>query len=220
MKKTALFLSVLSLSLTSGVSASQADYHVWQDGETGMSMSYPDTWRQGNSKAPDDILTLLAPNDDGGEPVCRVRAREDGRFEFYPIGYSAAVQQKAYNEEFWNNYLASYDRVMIHDYKETTGIGRGFGSSVIASYKTKHPVEGRQRSALLASGLYNGTAYIFECSADTVVFNNWYGRFASILKSMDTRKVTHELVRGDNPDMSGHNTVGFKDKTERYRFNQ
>ena len=220
MKIPALFLSVLGLSLTSGVSASQADYYVWQDAVTGVSLSYPDTWRMGSNKAPDDVITLLAPNDEGGTPECRLRAREDARFEYYPIQYADAVQKKAYSKEFWNDYLASYDRVMIHEFHETAGLGRGFGSAVVASYKTTYPIEGQQRSALLATGLYNGTAYILDCSADTIVFNDWYGRFGSILKSIDTKKVTHELVQGENPDMSGHNTVGFKDKTERYRFNQ
>jgi hypothetical protein len=220
MKHTALFLSVLSLSLTGGVSASQADYFVWQDGETGVSLSYPDTWRQATNVAPDDVLTLFAPNDNGGEPQCRVRARDDKRFEFYPVQYSAEAGTVGYGREFWDSYLASYDRVMVHDFKEETGLGRGFGSSVIASYKTTHPVEGQQRSSLLASGLYNGTAYIVDCSADTIVFNEWYPQFTSFLKSVDTKKVTHELIQGENPDMSGNHTVGFKDKTERYRFNQ
>ena len=220
MKKTALFLSVLGLSLTSGVSASQADYYVWKDGKTGVSMSYPDTWETVSNRAPDDVITLLAPNDDGGTPQCRVRARDDSRFEYYPMKFSADVQKKAYSKEFWDDYLASHDSVIIHEFHEVSGIGRGYGSSVVASYKTTHPVEGQQRSALAAVGLYNGTAYIFECSADTIVFNDWYPHFGSILKSIDTKKVTHELVQGDNPEMSGHNTVGFKDKTERYRLNQ
>lgn len=220
MKNTALFLSILGLSLTGGVSASQADYNVWQDGETGLSMSYPDTWRQINNHGPDDMITLLAPNDGGGNPKCRVRAREDTRFEYYPAHYATAVQRKAYSEGFWSDYLASHDKVMIHKYNEVSGIGRGFGSSVVASYKTTHPVVGTQRSALLTAALYNGTAYILECSADTVVFNNWYASFGSILKSIDTKKVMHELIEGNNPDMSGHVTVGFKDRTERYRYNQ
>ncbi|MGB1077486.1 MAG: hypothetical protein ACPG05_04195, partial [Bdellovibrionales bacterium] len=130
------------------------------------------------------------------------------------------VQKDAYSEEFWSEYLASHDQVIIHDFHEPAGIGRGFGSSVVASYKTTHPVEGQQKSALISAALYNGTAYIFECSADTVVFNDWYPHFSSILKSIDTKKVTHELIQGENPDMSGHVTVRYKDKTERYSFNQ
>ncbi len=222
MKNIALFLSVFGLSLAGGVSASQADYFVWQDTATSVNLSYPDTWRQGNNKEPDDVITLLAPNDDGGTPQCRLRSREDKRFEFYPIEFATAVQRTAYSKEFWDDYLASYDRVMIHDFKETTGLGQGFGSSVVASYKTTYPVAGQQRSSLLAVGLYNGTAYILDCSADSIIFNDWYADFGSILKSLGTKKVTHELVQGDNSDMSlsTSGAIGFKDKTERYRFNQ
>ncbi len=220
MKNIALFLSVCGLSLTSGVSASQADYFVWQDSVTGVNLSYPDTWRQGNNRAPDDLITLLAPNDDGGTPQCRVRARKDGRFGFYPVEFAADVQKVAYGREFWDVYLSSHDDVVVHDFKETTGLGRGFGSSVLSSYKTTYPVKGQQRSALLAVGLYNAKTYIFECSADTEVFNDWYPRFSSILKSLDTKKVNHELLQGENADMTLSRSVGFTDKTKRYRFNQ
>lgn len=219
MKTTALFLSVLGLSLASGVSASMADYYVWKDGKTGVSLSYPDTWRVTTNKAPDDVITLLAPNDGGGTPECRVRVREDARFEYYPVRYAKAVQKVAYSQEFWSDYLASYDRVSVQKFHEPAGIGRGFGSAVVASYKTTYPIEGQQRSALMATALYNGQAVIFDCSADTVVFNEWYPHFASVLKSVDTQKSTHELREGENPEMGGHVTVGFKDKSERYRYN-
>ena len=93
MKTTALFLSVLGLSLASGVSASMADYYVWKDGKTGVSLSYPDTWRVTTNKAPDDIITLLAPNDGGGTPECRVRVRSTCATTVNPFAMTKASRR-------------------------------------------------------------------------------------------------------------------------------
>lgn len=189
-------LSALTIVLASGFAAqAKADYVVWQDSDTGVSLSWPDTWKMVSSADPDDVVTIMPPSG-RGHAACRVRAREDDRFLIYPPGKSWAVQQVGYSQDFWHDYLMEYNEPEIFQVYDGAGLGRGFASYALAAYES--PVQGpnMNRRALMFASLYNGTAYILECSAHEHAFEQWKPMFLSIAKSVDLKKAHHELTTG------------------------
>lgn len=192
-------LALLTTALTVlSAAPAAADFFVWQDAKTGASLTYPDTWRLINNQKPDDLVTLIGPSQTD-RPTCRLRARPDNRFTIYPVWYSNPVQDVAYNENFWNDYLGEYDNVQFHSYKDNAGIGRAFGSAAIASFQEPGKEDKTFRSAQMWAGVYHNTAFVLECSATNASFNTWQPDFLSIAKSVDNRKVLHELVIGHYP---------------------
>ena len=192
----------------------QADYFVWEDNGTRLSFAFPDTWRQVSTYAPDEIVRLAAPGDDLAQ--CVIRARSDKRFDVYPQRFSAAIQRAAYSGDFWTGYLASYNNVIIHSMDESTGLGRAFGSTVKASYLTAHPAKDLLKTSLASAGFYEGTGYIFECAALGESYASYQPFFQSILKSVTLDKAVHELIQGDNPDMSRGPSIVTRDRQNRY----
>ena len=162
-------LSALVLVLLSPLSA-QADYFVWKDAHSDIKLTYPDTWAQTSPYEPDTIIRVEAPGTDMAE--CKIRVREDRRFLVYPQRYRAAVQEFAYSEDFWNDYLASYDNVIMHRLDNGAGLGNAFASLITASYMTNHPLKGVHKTSLALAGLYRDKAVVYECSARAEAFNN------------------------------------------------
>ena len=193
---------------------SQADYFVWKDAKTGASLSYPDTWREALNYEPDTILRLQAPGQDQAE--CRLKAREDGRFKVYPQNYRAAIQEQAYSEDFWNDYLASYDNVIIHNMSDGAGLGQAFASHVTASYITSHPLKNQHKTSIAAAGLYGDTAFIYECSSVAQAFSQYQNIFQSIMKSVSFQKAYHELPQGNNLEMQKGPMIEVRDPSDRY----
>ena len=118
-----LFIFIVVLFLP-GVA--KADYFFWQDEKTGMSMTFPDTWKTVNNVNPDTILTVVGPSETG-QPICRVDVRPDGRYTIYPARYGAAVQKVAVSRPFWQKYLGQYDKFDLGNVYD--GAGRWFASS-------------------------------------------------------------------------------------------
>ncbi|HPF79130.1 MAG TPA: hypothetical protein PLF01_07555, partial [Alphaproteobacteria bacterium] len=77
---------VLLLLLVLFPSAAKADYFLWQDPESGLTMTFPDTWKEQNNRAPDDVLTISGPSA-GGDPVCTIKVSDDRRYMIYPPEY-------------------------------------------------------------------------------------------------------------------------------------
>lgn len=191
-----LLLSALTILVTSSFAVqAKADYVVWQDPDTGVSLSWPDNWQIVSNADRDDVITIMPPSG-RAHAACRVRAREDMRFAIYPPHLSGAVQHVAYSGDFWTDYLMEYTNPEILQVYDDAGLGRGFASYALAAYES--PVQGpyMNRRALMFASLYNGTAYILECSAHEHAFEQWKPMFLSIAKSVDFLKAHHELVTG------------------------
>lgn len=195
-------------------SPSQAEYFVWKDADTGVLLSYPDTWRQALDYAADERLVIEAPGTD--QARCSVKAREDRRFLVYPQRYRAAIQEQAYSEDFWNDYLASYDNVVIHNMQDGTGLGQAFASMVTASYITAHPLKNQHKTSIASAGLYGDTAFIYECSALAQAFPQYQVIFQSIMKSISFPKAYHELPQGNNLEMQRGAIIQTRDPSDRY----
>lgn len=191
-------LALLTTALTALFTPpAMADYFVWQDAKSGATLAYPDTWKMINNQKPDTRLTLVGPSQ-ADRPTCTLRSREDKRFTVYPVWYSNPVQRVAYSNTFWNDYLGDYDNVQLYGTRDEAGLGRAFASMAIASYQEPGQTDKNAfRSSQMWGGVYYDTAYILECSAASAAFNTWQPDFLSIAKSVDMRKVVHELATGD-----------------------
>lgn len=197
MIKTFSTLMTILLALTAFVPAARADYIVWEDPKSGMTLSYPDTWRMGSQRQPDEIISLIAPstarNDDA---VCRARVREDKRFLIYPPHLAGDVQPIAYSENFWRDYLGEYDDVKLYGFTDGSGMGRGFGSFAVAGYDAALFSAHTKRRGIAAASLYFDKLYVVDCSAHADVFEEWQPLFLSIIGSVDFKKAHHELRTG------------------------
>jgi hypothetical protein len=200
-----LLPAVAALSVL-GVLPTRAEIYVYQDPETRVSVTVPDTWRKGNNQKPDDALTLLAPGESDFSS-CRVRVRQDRRFTIYPHMYAGEIQRLNYSRQFWEDYLSEYDGAMLQSVTDNGGLGRGNASYARASYTTSAGPK-VEKEAILYVSLYNDRAYILECSAARSAFSYWEGFFASVIKSVDFRKIIHEFP-------SGHYRNFLRDKTLR-----
>lgn len=190
--KTVLSVSIL-LSAAIGLPA-KAEVFSWEDADTHMSFTYPDRWYVFNNQAPDDIYTVVAPGDNDFAQ-CRLRVREDKRFAIYPDHLAEPVARINYGRSFWEDYLGEYDAAEIHVVRDSTGMGRGFGSSAEASYTTALGPK-MDRRALMYVSLYNNKAYIVECSAQAQNYPKWHRSFMSVIKSVDFRPISNQAKNG------------------------
>ena len=198
------------LVVSAFTTTAKADYFVWQDAKTGLSLSYPDTWRQVSHRHPDEIFTIIAPSSEGDDAVCRVRAREDRRFLVYPPHLAPDVQKIAYSKDFWDAYLGEYDNVDFYGYMDGAGLGRGFGSFAVAGYDAALFSPYGDRRGIAGVSLYNDKAYVVDCSARTTAFSKWQPLFLSIIGSVDFKKTHDELWSGDYRNFSGDPLMEMK----------
>ena len=207
--KKALQASVCAVVFTAALpSAATAEVSLWRDPETKLTVTYPDRWYDINNMYPNDVLTVRAPSREIGKhdfAECKINAQYDGRFKMYPVQYSAPIQRLYVAEDYWGQYHARYDDVVIHKGTSNNGLGDGFASMAQASYTTPGGEKMRKRSIGFAS-LYRNVLYTVECSALESAYHDWHNSFLSFIKSVDF----------DNPSnfsLSGNYRNFITDKT-------
>jgi hypothetical protein len=186
-----IFLFVLFLP-----GLAKADYFVWQDEKSGLSLTFPDTWKMQNNANPDTIATVAGPSD-LGKPICRVDVRDDKRYIIYPARYQDAVQKVAVSRPFWQKFLSQYDEYNLGDVYDGAGLGRGFASYALASYGRHFGTVMQSRQALMFASLYRDKLFVVECSALAHEYDRWEMDFRGIIKSIDFKKAYHELPTGE-----------------------
>ena len=191
-----IFIFLVSLIVISSAQSARADYAVWHDPATGLSLSWPDNWKRVSNADPNDVLTIMAPSG-RGHASCRVRADRDERYLVFPSQYDAGIQKFDYSGHFFNKYLAEYDDHEVINLQDGAGLGRGFAGYAIANYESAVQGPYMKRKALVFASLYNDTAYILECSSHRDAFTRWKGLFLSVAGSMNFKKVHHELRSGN-----------------------
>lgn len=206
-----LFQAVFVMMVVVGSFAAQAraDYFVWQDPKSGISLSYPDTWAMVNQRQPDEVFTITAPSSEGDDAVCRVRVRDDKRFLVYPPHLGRAVQTISYNQEFWEEYLNEYDNYEIYGNNDG-GLGRGYGSFAVAGYEGAMFSPKAQRRGIISASLYFDKSYIVDCSARAAAFEKWQPLFLSIIGSVDFKKTHDEVWSGDYRNFFADPRMQFK----------
>ncbi len=186
-----IFLALLAVP-----TSARADYFFWQDQKTGLSLTFPDTWKTVNNVNDDTIATIAGPAD-GAQPVCRVDARPDKRYTIFPARYGDSIQKVAVSEKFWRAYLGQYDEYDLGVMHDGSGLGRWFASFALASYNKHFGTVLQPRKAIMFASLYNDTLYIVECSALSHGYERWENDFRGIIKSVDFKKAFHELPTGE-----------------------
>lgn len=179
--------------LLSTVAPAKADYFVWQDEKTGVTLSYPDTWKPLNNQQPDDIITLGVPSGED-KAQCRVRVNFDGRYQIFPSQFDGDIQKVSYSSDFWNQYNALYDNVTIHTFREVTGLGKGFGSMELITYASAPDEAPDYRTGMFFVSYYNNHEYVAECSSTSQSYSKYHAGFLDFVKSIDFRKDVHELT--------------------------
>lgn len=174
----------------------KADYFVWEDAKSGLTLSYPDTWRMVSTRDTDEVLAIMAPSKDKADAICHVRVRSDKRFLIYPPHLGRDVQTISYSKEFWEEYLGEYDNVEIYGTNDG-GLGRGYGSFAVAGYDGTSSGPMGKRRGIMAASLYFDKAYIVDCSARAATFEEFQPLFLSVMGSVDFKKTHDELWSGD-----------------------
>lgn len=180
--------------------AAQADYHVWDDAESGITVSFPDTWRVSNNVQPDDVFTVAPPAAEG-YAVCRIRVQDDRRFMMYPPKLSEEIQLVKYSTEYWEEYLNGFANPTIHIMRDNASLGKGVAGYVLASFDRDNPGPMMRRKAMIFATSYYDHLYILECSAAEHAFDRWRLSFLSLAKSVDFKKTHHELITGEYEDV-------------------
>lgn len=189
---------ILATVVLCAPSLARADYFVWQDVKTGLSLSYPDTWEMKNNTNPTTIATIMGPSGpNNGQPVCKVSTMEDRRYTMYPAEYGDAVQKVAVSMPFWKEYLARYDDYTIGSVYNGASLGRWFASYALASYNVRFGTAYQARRGVMYASLYGPTMYVVECSALEHDYERWDADFRGIIKSIDFKKAYHELPSGE-----------------------
>lgn len=208
MIKRLAFLTALMTFAT--FAPAKADYFVWEDPKSGLTLSYPDTWRMVSQRQPDEVLSIIAPSSTGEDAVCRVRVKDDKRFLIYPPQLADDVQPVAYGEEFWRRYLNEYDNVSLYGTTSNSGLGRGFGSFSVAGYDAALFSSYGKRRGIAAAALYFDKVYVMDCSARAEAFEKWQPLFLSVIGSVDFKKAHHEVWTGDYRNFLNDPGLQFK----------
>lgn len=204
------YIAALTFMLCVGASMqARADYFVWQDVHTGVSFSFPDTWKVVSNKSADDVITVM-PESGRAHASCRIRTRDDARYAIYPVHYSADIQKIAYNMDFWNNYLHEFTDYKVHNVQVGAGLGRGYAGYAVAEYESAVQGPYMRRRALMFASLYNDRAYILECSSHADAFAMYKKIFLSIAASMNFQKADHEIYTGHYRNYLADPRIEFK----------
>lgn len=201
MTRLFLFLALFALTLTSA-SIARADYFLWQDEKSGLTITFPDTWKMQSTRGSDEVLRITAPSE-GDNPVCTVKVSDDGRYKIFPADYGDAVQKTAVSIPFWKSYMGHYDDYTIDRVFDGGGLGRWLASYAFASYMTRDGTAMQQRRGIMFASLYFDKLYVVECTSLNHAYEKWGPNFRSVIKSIDFKKVYHEHLAGDYANFLG-----------------
>lgn len=211
-------MKILRLSLMTAVALSafigsaKADYNVWTDAKTGLTVSFPDTWKQNNNQTSIDVITLSVPSGDGNA-TCKISSQEDKRFLVYPNKYRADIRDKNFAMNFWEKYATNYNSVNMIRYADNAGLGQGFSSMALVSFLTPptsaNADDSTDRGGIMAVTNYGDKVYVAECSSALPVYGQYHVQFMDFFKSISFKKYYHELVVGDYRNFL--NTMGTID---------
>ena len=204
---------VLFMVSTIASNVAKADYFVWEDPKSGLTMSFPDTWqRQTLREGAGEVLRIVAPsqNDD---PVCTINVTDDKRYTIFPADYGDGVQRTAVSIPFWKSYMANYDDYTIGRVFDGAGLGRWRASYAFASYDKRAGTAYQQRRGIMFASLYNDKLFIVECSSLAHAYETWGPNFRSVIKSIDFKKMYHEHMVGEYADFLKDADLNFWSQT-------
>lgn len=182
-----LLILMLFFALAALVTQAQARVFVIGDQDDKFEITFPDSWGMINNQKPDDKLTIAAPaNGDGA--TCRVRVREDKRFDVYPARYGRSIQQNYYSDAFWQEYLNEYVNPSLSRVVSDQNL-KIMPSSRADAYYTDVVGAPVQKRAVMMGGLYNGRAYVVDCSSAAGAFERYQGVFHTIMDTFTPTEI-------------------------------
>lgn len=208
-----LRLSMMAaVALLAFIEPAKADYGVWTDAKTGLTISFPDTWKQVNNELPTDVITFSVPSGDA-EASCKISSEEDKRFLIYPTKYRADIRDKNFAMNFWEKYATHYDAVKMIRYADNAGLGQGFSSMALVSFLTPmtspEASDSVDRGGIMAVTNYGDKVYVANCSVSLPFYGHYHVQFMDFFKSISFKKYYHELAVGDYRNFL--NTMGTID---------
>lgn len=194
------FSMMAAVALAAFSGSAKADYGVWTDAKTGLTLTFPDTWKQINNELPVDVITFSVPSGDGAA-TCKVRAEEDKRFLVYPNKYRQDIRDIEFSNKFWEKYASNYNSVNVFRYADNAGLGQGFSSMILASFLTPpNTADGsdvQDRGGVMAVTNYGDKVYVAECSSYLPAYSAYHIQFMDFFKSISFKKFYHESVVGN-----------------------
>lgn len=194
------FSMMAAVALTAFGGSAKADYGVWTDAKTGLTVTFPDTWKQVNNETSEDVISFSVPSADANA-TCKISAAEDRRFLIYPNKYRADIRDKNFAMNFWEKYAANYNSVNMIRYADNAGLGQGFASMALVSYLTPptsvNANDSTDRGGIMAVSNYGDKVYIANCSVALPSYGQYHVQFMDFFKSISFKKYYHELVVGD-----------------------
>jgi hypothetical protein len=186
--------------MAASVGSAKADYGVWTDAKTGLTVTFPDTWKQINNETSDDVITLSVASGDANA-ICKISAQEDKRFLIYPNKYRADIRDKNFAMNFWEKYATNYNSVKMIRYADNAGLGQGFASMALVSFLTPPSSvdanDSTDRGGIMAVTNYGDKVYVANCSSALPSYGTYHVQFMDFFKSISFKKYYHELVVGD-----------------------
>lgn len=206
------YIKILMAVLVLAPSVAKADYFVWADEQTGLTASFPDSWKIIANRQPDDVLTVALPSGDD-KAQCLIRADIDKRFLIYPQHLRKDVQRVAFSKDFWKDYNATYQNVQVLGFGDETGMGKGYASTEMITYTTAPDEPFENRAAIISVSNYYDKTYIAECSSRQNAYSKYATAFLSFMKTIDQKKAYHELTIGNHPrDFLQDPEMEFRDR--------
>ncbi|HTK85611.1 MAG TPA: hypothetical protein VL625_11060 [Patescibacteria group bacterium] len=205
----------VALLVTAGTAA-KADYFVWRDAKSGMSLSFPDTWKIVTNQKPHDVVTIMAPSG-RAHAACKVSVSSERRFLIYPPRFGADVQELNFNADFWDQYFKMYDDDMERQTMDDAGLGRGWAGFTEAQYQTAVPGPWMAKRGIAFATNYFDKLYVLDCSSHRDAFADWKGAFLDIAHSIDFFPAYHQLMTGNYRNFMHEPRLDFPDIKLRYR---
>lgn len=190
MNRIILFLSLCLIS-----TPAFADYFVWQDPKSRLSVTFPDTWKKQSNSNSATILTMAAPSNNEGAS-CKIQTYDDNRYTIFPPSLGRDVQKEAVSIPFWKSYMGHYNDYDIGRVYDGGGLGRWVASYATVSYSANEGTAQSSRRGIMFASLYHDTLYVVECSSYANSYEKWERNFRSVIKSIDFKKIYHERITG------------------------
>lgn len=191
MSRITQLFGLLLVFVVAGIPVAKADVVTWKDQKSGISLVYPDTWRQIHNQKSDDIFTIAAPlaSDDRAERTqCRVRVREDRRFAIYPAQFAGNIQRTHVSRDFWASYAGEFQDTRIGGIQDKAFLGgqpAGYATMTFEPDNQKETGFRVTKRARILASQHKENLYILECSSQEVSFEDkWEKTFRAIASSV------------------------------------
>ena len=174
---------ILSILMLFTVSSAEAEVFVWNDHETGLSLSYPDSWRRQVQLREDERLRIMQP-----------QGHDFAQCALYTMDQTDPLLDNAAVVDYFNN-RGVLDAVIT---KRTDNAGFGQTAAVYSEVNHSLSWAGQRwpMQAMVFDTISDGVRYSLVCSAVAGRLQRYRAFFLGIASSVDLQPVGHPLPYG------------------------